>query len=619
MPFHRRHIRFFAALALAFATAACGSASGPAATAQPAATPAAPDNAASADVRMQWWRDARYGMFIHWGPYAVAGGEWKGKSGYDEWMMNHAKIPTAEYRKALVENLRAEDFDAAEWVKLAKDAGMKYIVFTAKHHDGFAMFDTKVSDYNIVKAAPFGRDPVRELADEARRQGLRFGVYYSHILDWSSPDATPDSFNNKWEFELDRKRFDRYWKRTVLPHVTELLTRYGDIAEVWFDIGKETPDANVRELLALVRRLQPNALVNNRIKSFSERDYGDFVSMGDNEIPQAGFARDFESAMTLNNHWGYNRADQNWKSADAVVLRLVDVAGKGGNLLLNVGPTGSGKIPQPSQDILRGAARWLARNGEAIYGTRPLRTPYEFDWGTITARPGKLYLNVIDWRPGLVLHGLEAKVERAYLLGSPKRPIEFAQDKIPGSDVPRLSLRLPAQAPDKPVSVVVLETGGEAPRMSRELLQQGSGAVTLDMAAARLEADAAKPENNAARWTFRAFAPGDYRVDLVSLYRPDKPLAYRDPVRIELNGQRFSARPSTDSKPENARSTQHPYAEAVSHLGNVRIDKPGTYTLTLRSELAIPDSTARRVPWQMDRTKLRGLILHPAARSTRGD
>lgn len=139
------------------------------------------------------------------------------------------------------------------------------------------------------------------------------------------------------------------------------------------------------------------------------------------------------------------------------------------------------------------------------------------------------------------------------------------------------------------------------------------------MAAARLEADAAKPENNAARWTFRAFAPGDYRVDLVSLYRPDKPLAYRDPVRIELNGQRFSARPSIDSKPENARSTQHPYAEAVSHLGNVRIDKPGTYTLTLRSELAIPDSTARRVPWQMDRTKLRGLILHPAARSTRGD
>lgn len=566
--------------------------------------------------RMQWWRDARYGMFIHWGPYAVSGGEWNGRDDYGEWMMSSAKIPMAEYRHALVENFSGKDFDAAQWVRLAKDAGMQYIVFTAKHHDGFAMFDTDVSDYNIVDAAPFGRDPVRELAEEARRQGIRFGIYYSHILDWSSPDATPDSFNNTWDFKLDQARFDRYWDRTVLPHVTELLTRYGDIAEVWFDIGKATPADKTEQLLALVRKLQPGAVVNNRIKSFADRDYGDFVSMGDNEIPQAGYRKDFESAMTLNNHWGYNRADQHWKSADAVVLRLVDVASKGGNLLLNVGPTGEGVIPQRSQQILRDAGKWLQRNGQAIHATRPLRTPYEFDWGALTVKGSKVYLLVSRWSPQLILHGLDATVTRAHLLHADDRPLTFSQDRINGTDVPRLRLQLPRKAPDHPVSVVVLETSGPAATMRQQLIQQGDGGITLNLAAATLTAGKAAADNQAS-WTFDVFTPGEYAIDLTSLQRDDAALAYTAPVRVDVSGQRLQVQPTEDQRPTDLRSTQHPYHEVISHLGRLQLAKPGTYTLTLHSDLAIPDATARGIPWQQDRTKLRSLRLRPTNAASR--
>jgi len=419
------------------------------------------------DKRMAWWRKARFGMMIHWGPYSMAGGWWKGKWANAEWLMYTHRIPVKEYEK-FAARFNPVKFDAARWVRIAKNAGMRYIVITAKHCDGFAMWRSKVSRYNIYDFTPSHRDPLKELAGECARQGIRLCFYYAHAFDWHHPHAA----GNFWDYDESKKDFSIFFNQKCKPQVTELLTEYGSVGVMWFD----TPFAMTREqsleLVRLVRKLQPSCIINGRVwyptgKTYGDgtptdyRDqHGDYRVADDREIPAKGTEEDWETPCTLNDHFGYVKTDKKWKSPKELVRTLVEVVSKGGNYLLNVGPTGEGEIPEGSVKSLEGVGRWMRKNGSSIYGTGP--SPLgALPWGRCTAGPGKLYLHVFDW-PGsgkLAVPGLRRKIVRAYLLADDSRAA-LAVRRSPGRDA---VLEVPRRAPDAIDSVVVVEIEGGRP------------------------------------------------------------------------------------------------------------------------------------------------------------
>ncbi|HID08486.1 MAG TPA: alpha-L-fucosidase [Armatimonadetes bacterium] len=400
------------------------------------------------NARMAWWRDAKFGMFIHWGLYAIPAGIWKGEEipGIGEWIMFRARIPVREYEQ-LAKQFNPVKFNADEWVNIAKSAGMKYIVITAKHHDGFSMYDSKVTTYDIVDATPFGRDPMKELAGACEKHGIKFCFYYSHVQDWHHPDAV----GNDWDYDESEKDFDRYFREKALPQVRELLTQYGPIGLMWFDTPKNISREHAEELKALVRELQPMCIINGRIG----HNIGDYREMGDNQIPDEVVPGDWETPATINDTWGYKSTDHNWKSVKTLIFKLVDIVSKGGNYLLNVGPTAEGIIPEPSVERLLAMGEWLKVNGESIYGAGP--TPFtEFPW-RCTTKPGKLYLHMFERHAGDVeVPKLKGKVRRAYLLADAERaelPTKQTDDGV--------AITLPSEAPDAIDSVVVLELEGE--------------------------------------------------------------------------------------------------------------------------------------------------------------
>jgi alpha-L-fucosidase len=341
------------------------------------------------DPRLDWWRAAKFGMFIHWGLYASPAGVWRGAAvpGIGEWIMLRARIPVPEY-ESLARSFNPVRFDAAEWVSLAKMAGQKYIVITSKHHDGFCMYHSRVTGYNIVDATPFGRDPLKELAVECERQGVRLGFYYSQTQDWHHPNGD----GNDWDYDEQSKDFAGYLEGYVKPQVRELLTGYGPVAVMWFDTPKHISADQSRSLVDLCHRIQPECLVCGRIGN----GLGDYASANDNAIPTRAVEVDWETPATINDTWGFKKDDQNWKPSSDMIRKLVDITSKGGNYLLNIGPTAEGAVPQPSVERLQTMGAWLKRNGEAIYGTRP-GPVQDLDWCRSTARPGKLFLHVFDW------------------------------------------------------------------------------------------------------------------------------------------------------------------------------------------------------------------------------
>ncbi len=364
------------------------------------------------DTRMEWFRDAKYGMFIHWGLYAQLGGIWNGTA-YPhgtEWIMRNARIPLEEYRK-LQDTFNPVEFDAEEWVKSAVDYGAKYLCFTAKHHDGFAMYDSKVSDYNIMHT-PFGRDVVKELAEACKKYGVVFCLYYSQMQDWEDPNGN----GNDWDFDEEKKDFRYYFENKVKPQVKELLTNYGEIGIMWFDTPYDMPVDLCQELRRWVLSIQPKCIINGRIGY----GIGDYRQMGDNDIPVLGYRGDWETPMTLNNTWGYSKTDENWKDPKVIMKMLIDVAGKGGNLLLNVGPDPLGKIPEGGDRVMRVMGDWMKVNGDSIYGTRRcVDFPYEIRWGGLTAKGSTLYMHVMSTRENpdeIKICNLETKAKRVYLL-----------------------------------------------------------------------------------------------------------------------------------------------------------------------------------------------------------
>jgi alpha-L-fucosidase len=423
------------------------------------------ESRADRDARMTWWREARFGLFIHWGLYAVPAGEWKGKTDHGEWIRTSAKIPLSEYER-FAGRFNPLRFDPDQWVRTAKAAGMKYIVITTKHHDGFCLFGTHETDFNVM-STPFRRDVMKGLSDACRREGMKICWYYS-IMDWHHPDYLP---RREWEADrpdtgADFRRYVRYMK----AELKELLTEYGPVGVLWFD-GEWESTWNTtygRELYDYVRSLQPGIIINNRVgagRSGMEGFTKEGESSGDfgtpeQEVPPTGLPGvDWETCMTMNDHWGYNSHDANWKSSKQLIRTLVDVASKGGNFLLNVGPTSDGVFPPASIDRLRDIGAWMRRHGGSVYGTSasPFRN---LPWGRCTERRTAtgttLYLHVFDLPADgrLAVPGLLSEPRRAYLMANTNVPVPFVREED------ALILSLASVPLDSSDAVVVLQIDG---------------------------------------------------------------------------------------------------------------------------------------------------------------
>ena len=317
----------------------------------------------------KWFKEAQFGMMMHFGLYSLLGGEWNGEcmSYIGEWAQSYFRIPNKEYHK-LAKVFNPIYFNADEWIKLAKDAGMKYFVITTKHHDGFALFKSNVSKFNVVDATPFGRDIIAEIAQACRKYDMKLGLYYSQSIDWSHPDGNGGTeeqpvnmFNmpwgNEWDFPDNSKKDDtRCFEQKIKPQVKEILTNYGDIALIWFDTPLGIPEWCSKELYDMVKKYQPNCLINSRIGNGK----CDYTSAGDNVIPDDNKGDMlYESPITLNDTWGFKPTDQHWKSAHRVVEIKDHLNERGVNLLLNVGPDGLGRIPARSVEILKEVGKIL--------------------------------------------------------------------------------------------------------------------------------------------------------------------------------------------------------------------------------------------------------------------
>jgi alpha-L-fucosidase len=414
---------------------------------------------------MEWWREARFGLFIHWGLYAIPAGEWNGETNHAEWIRTTAQIPLETYNK-FVPQFNPVKFDADAWVTMAKNAGMKYIVITSKHHDGFCLFDSKHTDYDVM-STPFQRDIMKELSDACRKQGLKMCWYHS-IMDWHHPDYLP-----RREWEKDRSPegadFDRF--RTYLKgQLDELVNNYGEIGVLWFD-GEWEDTWNHeygQDLYHYVKGLQPNIIINNRVDKgrsgmaglTKEGEFmGDFGTP-EQEIPATGLPdTDWETCMTMNNHWGYNKNDDNWKSIEDLLHKLADIASKGGNFLLNIGPTAEGLFPQASIERLAQMGAWMKVNGESVYETKA--SPFKhLDWGRCTQKAmgddTRLYLHVFQWPQDgqLVVPGIFNQAKQAYLLAQPDQKLAVNRKED------ALHISIAGKAPDAINSVIVLDIEG---------------------------------------------------------------------------------------------------------------------------------------------------------------
>jgi alpha-L-fucosidase len=486
----------------------------------------------SLERRSAWWQNAKFGMFIHWGVYSVPADatDLNGNHRIAEWYQSNKQMQVAEYEK-FAARFNPAQFNAREWVRIAKDAGMKYITITSKHHDGFCMFGSKLTSYDIVDATPFKRDPVKELADECRRQGVRLCFYYS-IMDWHHPDYLP---RRPWERETrpaegaDFGRYLAYMK----GQLQELLTNYGDIGVIWFDGGWEGDAAKHQsaEVVRMIRSLRPGILINDRINLPED------FSTPEQTIPAGALpgGRLWETCMTMNDTWGFARNDHNWKSTTDLGRKLIDIASKGGNFLLNVGPTDTGIIPPESVERLRAIGRWMKRNGLAIYGTE--KSPYRrhpFD-GRCTTKGSTLYVHAFSWpEEGLRLPGLKTAVREARLLDGNRRLTFRTESGSDGAVV--LVLERPARL-DPLATVVALRLAGpaEVEAAQQAIRPDRAGVLALRAPEAEVQGQNAQLQgegenanigfwtnaSDTVAWTVHTDRPGRYTVEISYACVPD--------------------------------------------------------------------------------------------------
>lgn len=593
------------------------------------------------DSRLEWWREARFGMMIHWGLYSIPAGEWNGKDMeyIGEWIMSRFRIPVGEYEK-LASRFNPVKFDAEMWVRQAKAAGMKYIIFTAKHHDGFAMFHSASDPYNIVDATPFGRDPVKELAEACNRYGIRLCLYYSQALDWHEYDAggtepaTPKnkgmSWGNDWDFpSYQEKVYERYFEKKVKPQIKELLTQYGPIGAIWFDTPFTITRLQCEELYKLVRSLQPECIMNSRLGN----GLGDYGSLGDNMIPACCPKGDWETVATLNDTWGYKKKDHNWKSSKDILMILTELAGKGVNYVLNIGPTDEGLFPEPCIKVLDEIGRWMEKNNESIYNT--IQTPFlsNLKWGPVTRKLGKLYLHLHKWPEcNLLLYGLRNRVRKAYILANKDKPLGFSQNTNSEAAWHRLEIDLPKDKPQDALPVLALYIDGDA-ETDEGILQQGDGSVQLMVANATVHTSFSgngnaeeifRPDGEPTSseslyvspggavvnwfdieswlsWNFKIYTGGLFKIRIVTsaLYH-NRPWKGGHRVRIEVAGKELITVIRNDE--ESVSASTRCYVQAATICGEIRIDDPGSYNLTLKADEIKPnDNVGLALMWvQLD-------------------
>ncbi len=449
--------------------------------------------------RLDWFKEAKFGMFIHWGPYSKLAGEWNGRQlpqGENaEWIMQKFQIPVEEYRK-VASTFNPTKFNAEEWVALAKHSGMKYLVITSKHHDGFAMYHSKVSNYNIIDYTPFTRDIYDELSKACHEAGIRFCFYYSHREDWDHPYA----YGNFWDYDSSQTNddsmdypelFRKYLDEKAKPQIHELLSNYGPIGLVWFDRGMYTQEQG-KEFVDLIHSIQPECIVNGRVGHYDKELLGDYQNMSDNGMPIGGIEEYWESPQTLNDTWGYSKYDHNWKSAEEIIRNMLIIVSKGGNYLLNIGPTGEGIIPQPSVDVLTKVGNWMQKNSESIYGTSPSPFSQELSWGYCTLKGNKIYLHVFMWPENcqLELAGLNNQVNNVYLLVNKNKTLPVQRN-----EENRLLISLPENPVDEINSVVVLEISGKPEIDPMIIEQEKNKPISLDYLTATTTGNTVKRYN----------------------------------------------------------------------------------------------------------------------------
>lgn len=390
-----------------------------------------------------------YAMFIHWGLFSHLGNVWNGKTyyGIGEWMMdvNMANADKNEY-KAVARSFNPTNFDALKIAQLAKDAGMKYIIITSKHHDGFAMYHSLCDKFNIVDATPFRRDPMKELAEACKQLGLGFGFYYSHNQDWTTPGASGAS---KVDAEGNTKTFDDYFNTKCLPQVEEITKNYGDIELIWFDTPGDIPQKYVQKLVDVVHKNQPGALVSGRVGY----NLGDYQTLGDMEVPLENIEGFWESVDVTNDVWGYAWYDQNWKSPKQILKNLISTIARGGTYMLNIGPDGLGDIPEFVSKALQASGKWIARYPQVVYGTEPSPWKHALPWGDVVKQGNKLYLNVYEWPTSgkLYLPGLKTEIISAGILNGKKQQ-RIKYEKEGGWTV----FDIPYRKPDPMITVIEL-------------------------------------------------------------------------------------------------------------------------------------------------------------------
>lgn len=545
----------------------------------------------------EWFSQARFGMMLHWGLYSVLGGEYKGQQlgGKDdergelgEWIQTYFRIPIAEYEQ-LTKAFYPLGFDAEEYVLLAKQAGMNYIVITSKHHEGFAMFQSDVDPYNVVDATSYKRDIIGELAAACKKHDMKLGLYYSQEVDWHEPDGggynkgfkksllQRSAWSNDWDFpDKEKKDYSRCFEKKIKPQVKEILTKYGDIALIWFDTpGVITPEQS-QELYDLVKSLQPDCLVNSRIGN----DKGDYTSMGDNQVPGGKKNRGmlYETAGTLNDTWGYKSYDHNWKSVGDVISLLTRLASRNVNYLLNIGPDHIGRIPSAAQNILKGVGEWMKVNGEAIYGTEPSPYNVELPSGPVTEKGDSLYFVLNQPQDKLQIPGVLNQVESAFLLGVGE--VAFTQENG------MVTVQLP-ELTDMLYPVVRLTAKGGV-KVDEGIIEMPDRTFTLATLTAEIKGDVAVgracdmekwvDETASLSWTVNAVEAGDYAVQMSvnGLYgsEPQTPV-----VALSANGETITKKLTPAGDLDALLNRYH--KGMIADVGTVRLNQ-GENTITLK-------------------------------------
>ncbi|MDR2040319.1 MAG: alpha-L-fucosidase [Bacteroidales bacterium] len=530
------------------------------------------DSEKTLEKRMAWYSEAKFGCFIHWGVYSMAGGEWNGKivRGYAEHLMRSQKIPLTEYKERLIKPFNPTGFDADEWMQHAKNAGMRYFIVTAKHHDGFAMYFSDAYPYDM-RMTVYNRDPMKELRNAAKKYGIKFGFYYSHAFDWEHPDAP----GNDWDYDhpggdkllhganwwLNYPEFlphaEKYVNEKSIPQIQELMRNYQpDI--MWFDTPHKLPLYENIRILKVIREMSPNTVViNGRLARFSGRNLGDYANTGDRAAYFFPIKDKYwESIPTTNESYGYSKYDLSHKSPTHFIRLLASATSKGGNILMNVGPMGNGKWDEKDVQIFKGVGEWLKVNGEAIYGNEKTGLPIQ-NWGVTTRKGNKLYLHVHQWPENgeLILGGITAEISGADIL-STKEKVVF--EKLTDKDI---LLKLPVVCPDTSSTVIVLTIKKTYQADDYRLLIPGEKNILLTFDASLSQGLATgdgkvhrnyvhqwKNNNQTISWKVRLLKPASYRVSIE--YNKDNPTD-SGTIVLDIDGKTYNADYVPNRRSEN--------------------------------------------------------------------